>query len=204
MINPVHLGEPDEREPLGDEFGFGDRPVVACISRLEPMKHPEDVVLAVAQAHARDPRVALVLVGEGAMREELERLCAEHGIADAVAFAGDRDQQWIARLLAQAAMVVAPLAGLSLVESALSGTPIVAYDYEWHAELIQSEQEGILVPYRDVDALAAAIGAVLADPARGARLGAALRARLVDVMQPDHLLAHERELAGGRLARSPA
>lgn len=202
MISPVHREEPARRELLGDELGFDDRPVVACVTRLERMKHPEDVVVAIAKAHRRDPRIAGVLVGDGAMRDELSALCNQLGVRDHVVFTGDRDQPWIARLLTASTVVVAPHAGLALVESALSGTPIVAYDHEWHSELIRSEQEGILVAYRDTDAMAGAICALVDDPARAARLGAAARARALDKMDPSKLLAHERDHAAQLLLRT--
>lgn len=200
MIHPVHLEPPAEREPLADEFGLGARPIVVCVSRLERMKHPEDVIAGVAEARRRDPRIAAVIVGEGAMRAELAELCSELGVERDVVFAGDRDQRWIARMLVQADVIVAPLAGLSLVESALSGTPIVAYDIEWHAELIRSEEEGLLVAYRDTSAMAEAICALVADPARAALLAEAARARVLEIMQPAKLLAHERALADQLLA----
>ena len=203
MIHPVHLSEPHERELLDNEFGFGDRPIVTCVARLEPMKHPEDVVVSLAKARLRHRSLAAVLVGQGMMLEELKELCDELGVTDDVAFAGNRDQEWIARLLAQSAVVAAPLAGLSLVESGLSATPIVGYDYEWQSELIQSDEEGILVPHRDTEAMAAAICAVLDDPVRAARMGATLRARLVSIMEPSELLAHERQLAESLMARPP-
>ena len=204
MVNPMHLEEPSAREALDDEFGLGDRPVVVCVSRLAPMKHPEDVVLSLAKARHRDPHLAAVLIGTGIMRDELEELCAELGVSDHVIFAGDRDQRWVARMLTQAAVVAAPLAGLALVEAALSGTPIVAYDVEWHAEFLRAGEEGVLVPYRDTDAMAAAIVALVADPERGARLAAAAREHAMQIMHPAKLLAHERALADALLAQAPA
>lgn len=202
MVNPVHVSEPAERERVEDEFGLGDRPVVVCVSRLERMKHPEDVVVSVAKARCRHPRIAGLLVGDGAMRAELSELCVELGVEEDVVFAGERDQQWIARMLAHSKVIAAPLAGLALVESALSGTPIVAYDVEWHAELIRPGQDGILVPYRATDAMAAAICALVEDPAEAARLGVAGRARALARMDPAELIAEERALADGVLARA--
>lgn len=200
MVNPVHVGEPREREVLEDEFALGDRPVVVCVSRLERVKHPEDVVISVAKARRRDPRIAAVIVGDGAMRSELVQLCAELGVEGDIVFAGDRDQAWIARILAQSTVVAAPLAGLALVESALSGTPIVAYDIEWHSELIRSQQEGILVAYRDTDAMAAALCALIEDSEKAACLAAAARARVMEIMRPAKLLADERAHADELLA----
>jgi glycosyltransferase involved in cell wall biosynthesis len=203
MVSPIHLSEPRERPPVADEFGFGDRPVVMCVSRLEALKHPQDVVRAVAAARRRDPRIAALIVGEGAMREELDRLCGELGVQDIV-FAGDRDQRWIASMLTQSTVFAAPLAGLALVEAALSGTPIVAYDFDWHPELLRSGQEGLLVPYRDTDAMADAICALAGDPARAAVMAAAARARALEFMRPDQLIADERALAGRLLTSTAA
>lgn len=204
MVNPIHLSEPGERPRVADEFGFGDRPVVTCVGRLESLKHPEDVVRSIAAARRRNPRIAALIVGEGTMRAELDRLCVQLGVQDDIAFAGDRDQPWIASMLTQSAVVAAPLAGLALVESALSGTPIVAYDVEWHSELLRSAQEGLLVPYRDTDAMADAICALAEDRERAARVAAAARARVLELMAPEKLIADERALAGRLLAGAVA
>jgi glycosyltransferase involved in cell wall biosynthesis len=192
MIHPLHLAEPGEREAPEDEFGLGDRPLVVCVSRLERLKHPDDVIVSVAAARRRNPRIAAILVGDGAMRDELVALCEQLGVQDDVVFAGNRDQRWIARLLSAAAVVAAPLAGLSLVEAALSGTPIVGYDVEWHAEFLRAPSEAILVPYRDTDAMAAAICAIVADPELSARIALAARARALATIQPAKVVAEER------------
>jgi glycosyltransferase involved in cell wall biosynthesis len=202
MVNPVHLEAPAARAMLDDEFGLGDRPVVAFVARLVDVKHPEDVVLSVAAARRRIPRLAAVIVGDGPMRGELEELCRELGVAEDVVFAGERDQRWIARLLTQSTVVAAPLAGLSLVESALSGTPIVGYDVEWHSEFLTAGQEAIFVAYRDTDALAAAICSVVEEPEMGERLSGAARARGLQIMDPAKLIADERALADELLARA--
>ena len=200
MINPVHVGEPSERPLNDDEFGFGDRPVVLCVSRLEPLKHPEDVVISVAKARRRNQSIAAVIVGEGVMRSALEKLCADLGVEGDIVLPGDRDQEWIARMLASAAVVAAPLAGLALVESALSGTPIVAYDVEWHSELITHQQECLLVPNRDTDAMAEAICHLIDDRDEAGRLATAARARVLDMMQPERWLSQERGLSDELLA----
>jgi glycosyltransferase involved in cell wall biosynthesis len=204
LVNPLHLADPAARGPVDDEFGFEGRRVVTCVTRLERMKHPEDVLASVAAARHRDPRIAAVIVGEGAMRAELEQLRAARHLQEHVAFAGDRDQRWIARMLTHSAVIVAPMAGLALVESALSGTPIAAYDVEWHAELLRAPGEGLLVPYRDTDALADAICTLAADCDRAASIAAAARARALELMQPEKLIADERALAGRLLAPAPS
>lgn len=201
FVDPVHLVKPEEREPLDDEFGLGDRPVVAFVGRIEHVKHPQDVIIGVAKARQREPRVAALLIGDGSIRPELNALCAQLGVEADVIFAGERDQAWIARMLPRCSVIAAPLSGLALVESALSGAPIVAYDVEWHTEFLEADREGVIVPYRDTDAMADAICALVADAALASRLGAAARAHALHVMQPSTLIGHERGLAERLIAR---
>lgn len=201
FVDAVHVVEPGDREPLDDEFGLGDRPVVAFVGRLERVKHPEDVIISVAKARRRDPRIAALIIGDGSLRQELSALCAELGVANDVRFAGTRDQAWIARMLPRCTVIAAPLSGMSLVESALSGTAIVAYDVEWHPEFVQPDREALVVAYRDTDAMAEAICTLVDDPALASRLAVAARARALDVMRPSKLIGHERAMARQLIAR---
>lgn len=199
MINPLHLQEPRDRAAQ-PELAPAGRPMVVCVARLEREKYPQDVVASVAKARVTHPQILGVIVGEGALRAELERLCAELGVLEDVLLPGDRDQRWVACALSQATVVAAPLAGLALVEAALSGTPIVAYDVEWHSELIRSGETGILVPFRDTDAMAAAICALVDEPEYAASLAARARAAALETMEPEALLAQEREQADALIA----
>lgn len=189
-----------QRVHLGDDEVQDRQPRVVCVSRLDPTKHPEDVIVSVAKARERHPQLAAVIVGDGPIRDELVALCTELGIADDVVFAGARDQHWIARMLTQAAVVAAPLGGLSLVEAALAGKPIVAYDHDWHTELLEGGRSGLLIAYRDTDAMGTAIGDLLDDPALAARLAAGAREQALERMDPAKLLGHERAFPDTLLA----
>ncbi|HEX2052752.1 MAG TPA: glycosyltransferase family 4 protein [Actinomycetota bacterium] len=192
-IDPIHFQqEPSTRPSVRDELGLGDRPFVALVSRLSLVKHPEDVIYTLAHAKRSHPKLAAVFIGDGPMRGELERLATELGVAEDVIFAGNRNQQWLASALADANVVLSPLTGRALVEACLSSTPVVAYDVEWHSEFLRSGENGILVPYRDTEAMATAVCQLLADPQLGERLGRAGRATAIEVMNPALLMEHER------------
>jgi glycosyltransferase involved in cell wall biosynthesis len=200
LIAPVHFTEPAARSGVRSELGLGDRPYTVTISRLERVKRVDDVVAMLARVKLAHPDIAAVVVGEGAEREELMRLAAELGVADDLVLPGSRDQEWIARACAGAAVFVAPSAGRALVEGALAGVPMVAYDLDWHAELVREGVTGLLVPAGDVAGLAAAVNRVLSDPQGAAALGAAARAAALDEMSPRRLVqvqvsAYDRLLA---------
>lgn len=202
MVASVHFREPRERDGVVEELGLSGRPFLIYVGRLEVVKHPEDVVAVLAEARATHRDLAALFVGRGSMQAELEMAAGEAGVAEAVVFAGERSQPWIASALAQAAVVVSPLTGFALVEACLSGTPVVAYDVEWHAELVQDDETGLLIPYRDTHAMAGAVTRILADRAFARSLGANARRRTLEIMDPRRLTDRHRRsysalLAGG-------
>jgi glycosyltransferase involved in cell wall biosynthesis len=199
LIDPVHLIDPAERPAVAD-FGLGDRPFVIAVTRLEPVKFPEDVVEALAKARQKMPELGGLVIGDGSMRQQLHDRASELGLEGHLIFLNSQDQIGISQALTSAAVVLAPLAGLALAEAALSATPVVAYDYEWHSELVVPGETGVLVPHRDIDAMAAAACALIAEPDRATRLGAAAREHALERMDRPALLAAERALVDRVLA----
>jgi glycosyltransferase involved in cell wall biosynthesis len=126
------------------------------------------------------------------MRGELEALARERGVEANVVLVGNRDQRWVANALSSADVVFSPVTGRSLVEAALSGTPIVAYDFDWQTEMIRSGETGVLVPYRDLARTVEAIVALLDDRELAVSLGADARRWAMQRMDPDALNAHEK------------
>jgi glycosyltransferase involved in cell wall biosynthesis len=70
--------------------------------------------------------------------------------------------------------------GLSFVEAMSFGLPVVAPRIEAVPEIVSDGETGVLVPPGDADALARAIGDLLADPVRARLMGAAGRARAAE------------------------
>ena len=67
------------------------------------------------------------------------------------------------------------MGGFSLIEACAAASAVVSYDVEWHRELIHDDETGVLLPEHDVDRLVTAVSALLDEPERRARLGAAAR-----------------------------
>ncbi len=66
--------------------------------------------------------------------------------------------------------------GMTLAEASACGRPVIATDFGGFPEVVRHGETGLLVPPRDPARLAAAIDAIIGDPADAARMGAAGRA----------------------------
>ena len=160
------------RRSLG---GHGRAPIVLTVARLNTDKGHVHLL----EAAALVPDARFVFVGEGPERETLEALARRLGIADRVAFLGNRDD--VPQLLASCDLFVLPslYEGLpiSILEAMAAGKPVVATAIGGTSEEVVEGVTGFLVPPADAGALAAGIRRVLCDEALALRLGAAGRVR---------------------------
>ena len=199
LIDSRHFSDPASRPKVHGELKLKAERFLIYVGRLEPVKHPDDVLRVLAEVRRKGMEVGAVLVGDGSMKNQLQELAQILGIESHVLFTGNRDQGWIANLLPTAAVVVSPHTGRALTEAALSGTPIVAYDIDWQSELIRSGETGELVPYKDWQQMAEAVCRLLTDTERAKRLGRQGRAAALQMMDPVKLTNHERAAYQGLL-----
>jgi len=142
------------------------RPRIVTVGRLHPEKLALDAFEVVAKLNERGCRASLILVGDGDDRRRLEEMAARTGLADRMLITGTLPQAAGYAVVLKSDVYFAPMQGNALVEGLFAGVPVVAYDHATHRNLIRNGETGCLVPFRDTDAAAAAIEALLDDPAR--------------------------------------
>jgi colanic acid/amylovoran biosynthesis glycosyltransferase len=110
----------------------------------------------------------IVLVGDGDLREEIQRRALSLGIRDRIDFAGWQDHSGVQKILgASRALVLASFGeGLPVVimEAMAMGRPIVSTDVGGIAELVVDGDTGWLVPPGNPERLAEAMRSVLEAP----------------------------------------
>lgn len=142
---------------------------VGMIARMNDAvkNHPAFLRMAALLA-AKHPRVQYVLVGDGPLRGELEKLAADLGLADHVLFLGDRKD--IAGVLASLDITVLPSRSESLsnviLESMAAGVPVVATDVGGNRELLSNGETGFLTPEDDAAIATAVEGLLVNDDLR--------------------------------------
>ena len=130
--------------------------VFVCVARLSPEKGHVRLIEAFAEAFDGDPATRLRIVGEGPIRETLERLCAARGIADRVDFLGLLPAARVREeLLAADAFVLASEVetfGVVVIEALACGRPVVVTASGGPDHLVNAAN-GVLVPTGDPSAL---------------------------------------------------
>lgn len=175
----VYNGVDPERFRLDGGPAPPREPLLVYVGRLRRYKQIDIALRAFALARRRVPGARLALVGRGDDQERLERLARRLGIADAVAFTGFVPEAEKVRWLHRAAALVYPSPregwGISTLEAAACGTPVVASDSDGLRDAVRHGETGFLVPHRDAAAWADRMVALLTDAALRDRLGAAGR-----------------------------
>jgi len=154
-------------------------PLALSIGRHVAEKGYRHLVAAAALVARSQPDTHWILVGDGELRGELEAQARGLGLDARVHFAGWRDD--VANVLALADVFVLSSEsegfGRVLVEAMAMGRAVVATAVGGIPDIVVAGETGLLVEPSDPGALAGAVMALLDDPARATRLGAAGRAR---------------------------
>jgi phosphatidyl-myo-inositol dimannoside synthase len=163
----------------------GGRPTFVTIARLTDRYKGHDVLVqALESVREQVPDVEWVVIGDGPLRGELERLARSGGVADCVRFLGsisDEERNWWLR---RATLLAMPSRlpgegkagegfGIVYLEAGAYGKPVVAGNVAGAVDAVSDGETGLLVDPADPSAVAAAIVRLLLDDGLARRLGAA-------------------------------
>ncbi|AVV47256.1 DUF3492 domain-containing protein [Streptomyces sp. ID05-04B] len=200
-LRTVYPGMETSRFAVGDSPDTADPHTLVWVGRVEPAKDLVSLLHAFAEVRKEEPRTRLRIIGAASGEEgraylgHCRMLAAQlfpdeadgpHAVGDnPVSFEeiGGPESATLAEAYAAGAVVVlsSVVEGfpVGLVEAMLCGRATVSTDVGAVVEVIGGT--GLVVPPRNPRALAEACVALLRDPERRARLGAAARARALEL-----------------------
>ena len=157
----VHLGT----DIPGDLPPKHPVPTVATLANVDPRKRHEDVLRALA---LMPPETRWVVIGDGPERPRLEALARELGVLDRIDFTGRVPPGQAIAQLARAHVMALPSEdeafGVAYVEALAYGVPAIGVKGESGPEEIAALTDSmLLVPARDPEALAEAMGRAIRD-----------------------------------------
>jgi len=161
--------------------------VFAATSRLVTAKGIGELIAAFQNLHRQHSNMLLWLIGDG---PEAAYFREQAGKDSSIIFVGHSDEAL--RYVATADVFVHPSYhegfSLSLIEAAMLGKPIIACNVGGNPEIISNEQNGLLIPEKNVDALQSAMANLLHSSELRERLGKAARASFVDNFDFSHIV----------------
>lgn len=171
---------PDARLRTASRAALGiasEAPVAGVVANFLPVKGHEDFLHAAARVGGPLPDARFVLVGDGALRQDMEKLARDLGIGERVLFTGARTDT--RELFSALDLVVSPShsEGMSnvILEAMSMARPILATSVGGTRELLRHQVTGVLVPPHDPAALAEAMLSLFSDRGRAKALGARAR-----------------------------
>jgi glycosyltransferase involved in cell wall biosynthesis len=177
------LGDPTANSDYRRLYGIPeDAFVVGWVGRMTEVKDTGAVLEIVRATRDRGVEAVLCMVGDGPDRERLEQLAHELGIARSCYFVGYQSDVAGYYRLFDAFVLPSVNEGtpVSAIESLASGTAVVANRVGGVPDVVRDGVDGFLVEPGDIDAAAARLAELAADPALRTRLGASGRTRALE------------------------
>ncbi|MCP2167040.1 glycosyltransferase family 4 protein [Goodfellowiella coeruleoviolacea] len=183
------------------------RPLLLFFGRLEWEKGVQDLIAGLARVRRSHPGTRLVVAGTGSHAAWLADQARKHRVRRAVDFVGHLSDRHLTAVLAAADAVVLPSRyepfGIVALEAAAAGTPLVASTAGGLGEVVVDGHTGLSFAPGDVTGLAAAVRAVLDDPAGAARRARAAKSRLAVDFDWSRIASATAEVYAGAAVSAP-
>lgn len=138
-----------------------NRYLIVCAGRLDRCKGQDIVIKSLTLMERIPLELRVEFLGDGVLKEELERIAQDSGVARHCIFRGTLPHDDVLQRMAKARMVLVPSRADCLptvcIESLAVATPVIASCVGGIPEIIRDELDGYLVPPEDPKALANAI-----------------------------------------------
>ena len=180
-----------DREKKRSELGLKEYHIVAgMVARLHPIKDHFTLVKAFKKVVQKEPNARLLIAGTGELYSEIARLIDELGLNEYVKLLGYYEDLFgfLRSLDIFVLASISESAPISILEAMTTGLPVVASDVGGVKEMVVDNETGILVPSKDVDALANALLKIIESPDMRERMGKMGRKRVEEFYSFDNMI----------------
>jgi len=200
------LAVDESRSGARERFGFEDNHIViGKIARLFNLKGHADLICAARTVVDINPDARFLLVGDGVLRQSLERRIADFGLTDRFVLTGLVPPEDVPGLLGAMDILVhtSLREGLAraLPQALIAGRPVISYDIDGAREVVIDGRTGFLVPPGCISVLADRIGRLASCPVTRRRMGASGRSLFTEQFRHETMTLRIRQLYQQLLGR---
>jgi glycosyltransferase involved in cell wall biosynthesis len=178
---------PVSGEAVRNRYQLAGKRVIGYVGSFQPWHDLGSLLRVFGELHAKDADLRLLLVGDGARREETRGNARRLGLDGAVVFTGAVPHDAIPSLLGAMDVAVAPygrqqdfyFSPLKLFEYMAAGRAVVAAALGQMGEVVEHARSGWLYPPGDREGLAQGLATLLYTPGLAAALGSAARQKVL-------------------------
>ncbi len=185
-----HDGTADQRGSVRQELGLSDSDfLILTVARLDKIKDHATAIRTLARAVTACPQTRLVVVGDGAERDNIRQEIRRRGMERWIQMLGERHD--VSRLLraTDAFLLTSVSEGIpvTIIEAMDAGLPVVATNVGGVAEVVEQGSTGLLAPAGGDEGLAEAILRLIRDPSLRREMGQAGRRRAEALFSEDRM-----------------
>ncbi len=126
-----------------------DKKIICYIARLSKEKNCLDIPFIIQELKKEMNNFVILMIGNGKEFKFMKNRFRELGLDAYVRMVGFQNKEIVFGARKEADVNICLLDGFSLIEAGLSKKPMVAYDTEWHRELVVDDKTGFLVTVHD-------------------------------------------------------
>ena len=209
-VDEKHFHPGIDASGLKEKLGIGDRPVIVVVGRLVHRKGQDRLIDALPLVHQEVPRAALLICGEGPLRDDLKKQVAQLNLESDVFFAGRVSWEELPLYISAGDLFAMPsrnrlggleVEGLGIVylEASACGLPVIAGDSGGAPDAVLEGESGFVVDGTSAVEISRRAIQLLQDPALRARMGARGRLWVEEKWRWDQVAARHQALLAGDL-----
>jgi len=170
----VNFKEFDEVEfiDIYEKFGIDrSKKIISFIGRLSKENYIYHLIDIARKLKKLREDFVLLIVGGGNEYENVKNIVVEQYLDNVIYFTGFQNKEIVVNVRKQNYLALTLMGGFSLIEACAGARPVIAYDIEWHYELVKNNETGFLIEENNIDEVVKKIVYLLDNPSIAEKLG---------------------------------
>ena len=170
----VNFKEFDEVEfiDIYEKFGIDrSKKIISFVGRLSKENYIYHLIDIARKLKKLREDFVLLIVGDGNEYENVKNIVVEQHLDNVIYFTGFQSKEIVVNVRKQNYLALTLMGGFSLIEACAGARPVIAYDIEWHYELVKNNETGFLIEENNIDEVVKKIVYLLDNPSIAEKLG---------------------------------